>query len=175
MKLLREITNKDIGEKREAREFKQFRQSARAVIIDDEKRIALLFVSKSNYHKLPGGGLENNETLEQALARETREEIGCEVEILAELGRIIEYKQYEDTGALKHESFGYLAKIIGEKGKPSFTSKEKELGFKRVKWYEIRDAIKLLESDRTEIYHGKFILIRDLALLGEAAKLIEKL
>lgn len=175
MKLLKEITNENIGEKLKAIEFNRFRQAARTVILDSEGKVALLFVSKSNYHKLPGGGLEENETSEQALIREAKEEIGCEIEIIGELGRIIEYKVFDDTGAGRYESFGYLAKVVGAKGKHSFTSEENELGFQPVEWYKIEEAIEILESDKTEIYQGKFVLIRDLIFLKEAIKLMEKL
>jgi len=58
----------------------RFRLSAHAVITDAAGRVLLL---KADYGDqawgLPGGGLEPGETLHEALLRECREELGCEV------------------------------------------------------------------------------------------------
>lgn len=39
------------------------RKAARAVVLDSDGSVALLHVSKFGYHKLPGGGVEENEDL----------------------------------------------------------------------------------------------------------------
>ena len=60
----------------------RFRLSAHAVITDAAERVLLL---KADYGDqawgLPGGGLEPGETLHEALSRECREELGCEVTV----------------------------------------------------------------------------------------------
>lgn len=60
----------------------KYRLSAHAVITDAAGRVLLL---KANYADrawgLPGGGLEPGETLHEALVRECREELGCEVAV----------------------------------------------------------------------------------------------
>lgn len=60
----------------------KYRLSAHAVITEASGRILLL---KASYGDeawgLPGGGLEPGETLHEALVRECREELGCEVAI----------------------------------------------------------------------------------------------
>ena len=172
MKIIKQISNDDIGEKRTAKVFDRFRQASRAVIFDGD-RIALLFVASGSYHKLPGGGLEKDESPEQALNREAKEEIGCEIEIISELGGIIEYKEYPDTGSLKHESLGYIAKVVGERGRHDFTQTEKDLGFEPVQWFTIDEAIEALKSDHPVGYQGKFIKVRDLVFLNEAKRLLD--
>lgn len=57
------------------------REAARAVLLDDDGHIPLLYVSNLNYHKLPGGGIDEGEDKMQGLARECLEEVGSEVEI----------------------------------------------------------------------------------------------
>lgn len=51
------------------------RPSARAVIIKDGK-IAMVYSKKYNYYKFPGGGIEADECMEDALIREVLEETG---------------------------------------------------------------------------------------------------
>lgn len=50
------------------------RTAVRAIIIEEEK--ILMVRSKLGYYKLPGGGVEKGECLEEALVREVAEETG---------------------------------------------------------------------------------------------------
>lgn len=55
------------------------RNSARAIIINKNNEICLIKRNKKDcetYWVLPGGGIEDNETIEQALLREIKEELG---------------------------------------------------------------------------------------------------
>lgn len=75
------------------------RPSVRGIIIRDGK-IAMMHSRKYDYYKLPGGGIEPGETLEETLIREVREESGLIVipETMKEFGyvRRIEKGRYED-------------------------------------------------------------------------------
>ncbi len=162
MKLLKTIQFKDLP----AEELEKFekRAAARAVVFDDDKNVALLYVAKHNRHKLPGGGVDEGETINEALIRECQEEIGCQVEQFAEVGEIIEYR---DKWSLRNDSFCFLAKVVGAKGKPDFTPDELANGFK-IKWVSFEEAIRLLDADNPEDYEGQFIKIRDSLFLKEA-------
>ena len=48
------------------------RRASRAVVFDREKNIALLRITKKYFHKLPGGGIEDGESIADALEREQR-------------------------------------------------------------------------------------------------------
>lgn len=54
------------------------RPSARCITIRNGK-IAMVYSRMYDYYKFPGGGIENNETLEEAVIRETKEEVGLKV------------------------------------------------------------------------------------------------
>lgn len=75
------------------------RPSVRGIIIRDGK-IAMMHSRKYDYYKLPGGGIEPGETLEETLVREVLEESGLVVktETIKEFGyvRRIEKGRYED-------------------------------------------------------------------------------
>lgn len=138
-------------------------------MLDAEKRVALLFLSKKGYYKLPGGGIEEGEDIIEALKRECREEIGCEIEIEAEVGMTIEYRS---KFQVRQESYCYLAHVVGEKGVPQFEEDEIADGF-QVIWSPLDEAIRLVEISNTEEYQAGFIVPRELVLLREAKRLIQ--
>jgi len=166
MKVLKVITNKDAGYKNK-KVIYQLRKAARAVLFNKNK-VALLYVSKYKYHKIPGGGLKPNENIKSALKREVKEETGCDVSIKRPIGKIIEYR---DDFKLKQLSYCYIANVVGKPDKPSFTKKEKRHGFS-LKWVKLDKAIELLKKDATDDYEGNFIIKRDLEFLLKAKKFL---
>lgn len=148
----------------------QFRRAVRAVVFDNENKVALLRVSKYNYYKLPGGGIEKSESDKGALQRECLEEIGCRIEIMSEIGKILEHR---NKIKMNQESFCYLARLSGEKGKPNLVGYEIDDGFETV-WVKIDEAIKLVENSKPTSYDGPFIKIRDFVFLEKAKELIKK-
>jgi 8-oxo-dGTP pyrophosphatase MutT (NUDIX family) len=161
MKLLKTIKDKDLS-----KDFKT-REASRAVLFDDNNLVPLLFVSKYNYHKLPGGGIDKGETKTQALIREIKEEVGSSIEVGPEVGKVIEYRSGFD---LKQISYCYLGKILS-KGPQKLEQDEIDEGFELV-WVPLDEAIKKVESDKPGNYEGGFIQKRDLALLLEAKRLV---
>lgn len=74
MRQLFEITNTNIQPNGRV----VVRPSARAIIIRNHQ-IAMVHSIKYNYYKFPGGGIEPNETHQEALIRETIEEAGLRI------------------------------------------------------------------------------------------------
>lgn len=74
MKLLFSIDKKNYDEN--APVFR--RPSVRGIILREGK-VAMMHSLKYGYYKLPGGGIEKGETLEQTLIREVAEEAGLQV------------------------------------------------------------------------------------------------
>ena len=169
MKLLLELNETDIGLP-ESESFTlpyKLRKAARAIIFNQKGEIALLYVSKDNYHKLPGGGFEVGEDVASALKREALEEVGSHIDITDEVGLTIEYRNQENCLQI---SYCFLAKVVGEVGEPNFDSGEVADGFQPL-WVSIDEAVSLLTNDKPEIYTGKFIQKRDLTLLNEAKRI----
>jgi len=143
------------------------REAGRAVVLDENGFIGLLHVSKENYYKLAGGGIEEGEDKIIALRRECLEELGCDIDITGEIGFIIEYRK---IFSLKQTSYCYLAKVKGQKGNPDFTNDEKENGFQQV-WLPYKEALDALAKSNTTNFEGSaYIVPRDTAFLEEASK-----
>ncbi len=161
MKLIKLINPEKVSEK-EVDSYR-IREAVRAVVVDDKEMIGMLYVSKKNYYKLPGGGVEDGESKINALKRECKEEIGCDVNIIKEVGIITEYRKIFH---LKQISYCYLAKVKGKKGIPKFTDKENKEGFSVV-WLTYERAIKILaESNASNIEGRDYIVPRDIAFLN---------
>ncbi len=148
----------------------QIRQAARAIVFDTENNVALLHVSKHGYYKLPGGGIEEGEDNIEALKRECLEEIGTNIEVTAEIGKIIEYRK---KFSQLQTSYCYKAKIIGEKGIPIFTDSEQNEGFEFPIWIPLGEAIRIVSSSKPDDYQGSFIKERDTLFLQTLANTIK--
>jgi 8-oxo-dGTP diphosphatase len=147
------------------------REAVRAVVIDNDNKIALLYVAKEDYYKLPGGGIEELEDKETALERECLEEIGCKVEVIDEVGEVIEYRKMFQ---LKQISYCYLAKIVGEKGESEFTDEERDKDFKQV-WVPLEESLNTINQSNASSIEGKdYIVPRDKIFLKVASELINK-
>lgn len=147
------------------------RNTARAVIFDKDNNIALMWVSKRKLHKLPGGGIDDGETVEEALIRECREEAGVNVTVLTKLGTVKEIKKGDNK---VQNSYCYIAQVFGEKSSPQLTESEKEQGFE-VLWLPLEEAIKLILNDGHINLAGRFVSERELAILNRAKEIVPTL
>jgi len=155
----------------ETKSATKIREAVRGVFLDEKGLMPILFVSKHDYHKLPGGGIDDGEIKSVALAREMKEETGCEVEIAEEIGEIVEFRSKENCGVeLKQISYCYSGKIT-KKGITSFTEDEIANGFQMV-WVTLEKAISILENDKPDNYEGGLIKERDLTFLETAKEIL---
>ena len=150
----------------------RLREAARAVVTDDDDKIALIHAQNFGYYKLPGGGIESGEDKIEALRRELLEETGTKAEILGEIGQIEE--EFRDDFQLHQISYCYYGKVIGEKGQVDFTKTEQEEKMKVI-WVEPDEALRLIKSGnfKTEKLDQQFIATRDEKFLTEYMKLAE--
>ena len=138
----------------------KMRKAARAILFDDQDLMPLLFVEKFDYYKIPGGGIEGDESTYNALIRECREEVGCEIDVLGEVGKTQEYRHEWNE---YQKSYCYYGKIVS-KGLPNFSEKEIKSGF-RVIWVILDDAIRLVKNAKPKNYAGRHNQKRDTIFL----------
>jgi 8-oxo-dGTP diphosphatase len=169
MKLLKTINPQNATPE----EFNKYaiREASRAIVIDEDNNIAILHVTNEKYYKLPGGGIEKGEDKKTALQRECLEEIGCSIEVIDEIGSIIEHRK---MFKLNQTSYCYLAKIQGEKGIPQFTKEELAEGFEQL-WVPYNKALSLVHNNIASDLEGRsYIVPRDTFFLQEAEQKFKK-
>jgi 8-oxo-dGTP pyrophosphatase MutT (NUDIX family) len=120
-----------------------FRNAVRAIIIKDNK-ILMAHLEKTDEYKFPGGGKEENETMEDALKREVLEEVGYNVKKIKErIGTITEFAIAKEgrNNIFKMVSEYYLVEVDDKPIGQNLEDYEKELIFKPC-WVEIEKAYK---------------------------------
>lgn len=119
------------------------RDAVRAIIMNKDK-ILMVFLEKTNEYKFPGGGINKNEKIEDALKREILEEAGYKIKnINDKIGTIVEYGiAIEDKNKIfKMISDYYSVDIEDKQFNQDLDNYEKELMFKP-SWVEIDTAYK---------------------------------
>lgn len=143
------------------------RVTARTVLFDTDRNVALLRGTKPPLYKLPGGGIDLGETITEGLVRECEEETGCAIRVTAELGTIMEYKNDFHTGkGIRQLTHAFISEVVGEKHPPVFTPQEIEEGFSLL-WLPYDEALQKMQS-LDLMGDVKFIRARDLAILEAA-------
>jgi len=145
------------------------RYGARGIVIREDGKIAIFNKTNKNEYKLPGGGIDKDENKALAFKREVLEETGCEVEIIYELGTIVEHKTLDN---FKQISYLFVGKVTKDNNKLNLTKKEKDEGA-RVLWVDEAEGLELItncinnlsESKYENLYHSKFIVLRDKYIL----------
>ena len=148
--------------------FTHTRITARGVVLDEEGRIALHLIHRDDifgnetYYEIPGGGVDEGETPEQAVIRECKEELGEDIEVLQVLGVVADAYNLIHR---KNKNYYFLARKLNQ-GEKHFVSEGDSLIQKTV-WVSLEEGIALLKKQSN---HGVSALVRarELPILEEA-------
>lgn len=143
------------------------RSSSRGILLDNQLNVAMMYMSKFDIYKLPGGGIEDGETKEDTFLREIKEETGCEAEIIEELGYIEEHKSRTE---FMQYSYCFVAKALNTKTEALLTTYERELGLE-LHWMTMEKALAFMKDSFSKCneYGMKFMILRDKTILEEAS------
>lgn len=127
---------------------KKIKKAARTIIFDESnKKIAILEVKNWDFYKIPGGGVEENESIEETAIREAFEESSCDVKLITKLSE----SEFEspDCPNLFYHSVCFLAKKLKDHETSNFDKREIENNYKLI-WQSFDEAIKLFENIKSQ-------------------------
>ena len=128
------------------------RVSGRAIIIENDE-VYLMFRRRikdgvtTEYYAIPGGGKEENETIEECVAREIKEEFNLDVEVKELLGTV------EDD---KNIGYIYNTKLLGGDFKLSGEELERNTPDN---YYEVR-KVNINDIDKINLFEENKEMIR---------------
>ncbi|KAM6481178.1 NUDIX hydrolase domain-like protein [Trichoderma sp. SZMC 28011] len=160
--------HKIIGTKDPAKSYTD-RKSTRVIALKPSGEIAIIYVKEGNYYKLPGGGIEADESPTEAALREVKEETGA----IVALRSTDCFATTEEFRFQQHQvSYCYLADVLDDAGEPCLTEEELADGFVH-QWMTMSKALEVMSAAKPTTEFGCFVKERDIYVLAEAKRLIE--
>ena len=144
------------------------RPSARAVIIKDGK-IAMVYSKKYNYYKFPGGGIEADECIEDALIREVLEETGlCVIrDSIQEYGQVHRIQKGTKEDIFIQDNYYFLCSVKKDIEQQNLDKYEADEGF-TLEFLEPQLAInvnrKTILDDFTQVMLEREALVLELLI-----------
>ncbi len=151
------------------------RNVVRCILIDENDNVCLEHIfdddgfGPRNYYETPGGGVKDGETLIEALKREIEEEVGYHIEVIEELGEVIDYYNLINRKNINHF---FLARAVDKC--PSHQEEDELRRIDNIIWVDIDKAIQLY-MDMQNVLVGRLVKQRELPLLLEAKTALQKL
>jgi ADP-ribose pyrophosphatase YjhB (NUDIX family) len=144
------------------------RRAARGIVLNGED-ILLLYTKRYHDYTLPGGGVDEGETIEDGLVRELREETGAHsVTNVTEFGLYEEYRPWykADFEIVHMMSYCFVCDIDDELLETRFESYEIQNGMTPV-WVNIHQAIKHNEETMQSSPKKGLSIVRETYLLKQ--------
>ena len=147
---------------------RKIRPSVRAIILRGGE-VAMVHSLMYDYYKFPGGGIEQGESLHEALIREVREEAGLRVipETIREFGSVLRIQRSDNNNTpriFEQQNYYYLCETQGEPEAQKLDDYEEFEHF-TLEYVAPQTAI---EANRTHDHSGK-----DPVLIEREARVLE--
>lgn len=138
------------------------RQTARAIVKNQEGLYAVMYAEKFGLHSLPGGGIEDGEDILTALRREIYEETGCTCDHIEELGIVSENRAHQDFTSKSY----YYVVTTEHPADPTQLTKDELANKTTVQWHSLEDVIRLIFQPKHTTTQRMFLQARDVAALN---------
>lgn len=140
------------------------RNIVRGIIVDPALSVAIFNKRIENDFKLPGGVVKDGDNPEETFLREIKRIIGCEIEIIEDMGII---KEIMGQDEIEQDTYVFVGRVL-EKGKIDYQNQELD-EFGKVMWVSPEEALKLISDYKKEVnngeienlYHTKYSVYRD--------------
>lgn len=147
------------------------RPSVRGIIWNGD-RLAMVHSLKYDYYKLPGGGINGEESHEATLIREVKEETGLTVipESIKEYGFVLwlQKSEYIENTIFEQENFYYICEVEKNAGEQKLDAYEAEEGF-TLEFVTPEEAIRVNRSGQYESA-ARVMVEREIRVLEELRK-----
>ena len=151
------------------------REVIRAIFVDEHDNVCLEYLKDDDgfgprdYYETPGGGAKPNETHEETLFRELKEEVGYESEVISFLGEVDDYYNLIKR---KNHNFYYLVRRT--KKVEQHLEEDEQIRINKIIWVPIDEAIRLYEGMQNVLV-GRLVKQRELPILKLAKSALQKL
>ena len=166
--LIGEASDRDLGFTPLSASSTVVKFRVRVLLLNDASQVCLVRSSKFNYVQLPGGEINEDESIADAARREVKEEAGCEITELQPFGYTVEHREsLQNTHTWNLAiSFVFIAKA-GEFTGTQYTTEEQAESFMPV-WVHPNRAPILLSNSASLVknYSGAFAAWRDTTIFN---------
>ncbi len=165
--LIAEISDKDFGFNNLKPKSDKTRFSVRCILQNNNGEICAIKSEKFGYIQIPGGGIDNEEAIVDALYREVQEETGFLIMKIKPIGYILERREDAQNNHDWSKAISYVFGASVEKEiETNYTVDENADGFKPI-WMTLDDFIIEKEKikDKANSYSGYFSDKRDLEIV----------
>ena len=162
-----EISDQDFGFNTPQEKTNVIRFCVRILLFNRQNEICVVKSEKYNYLQLPGGGIEDGESIIEALRRETEEETGYLITDIEPLGYTLEKREDIRNKHSWQQSISYVFKASSKKDVGTkYMPDEIAEGFTPV-WLKPSDVLAELAQKEGHIksYSGNFSNRRDLSII----------
>lgn len=169
MECIISLNDKDIGEKVYKTNEPNIRRAVRTILFNEKGEIAILHKKNKNEYKLVGGGIEENENMEEALRREVNEEAGCEIKDVVGFGYVEELRTVNNFMQI---SYIFISRVQKNKKQLNLTKQEQDEEAE-LSWFLPEVALKkikgcydkLIPSKYSNLYNSRMVVKRDELIL----------
>ena len=166
MRTINEISDEDFGFKTPRAKTGKIRFCVRILLLNDKGEICVIKSENHGYMQIPGGGIDEGESIVEALRRETEEETGFLIKNIVPIGYAVERR--EDVRN-NHDYDQYISFVFSALPEREVGTKymEDEIaeGFRPI-WIRLEDFIaeQMSIEGKIESYSGCFSNRRDILI-----------